>query len=71
MAGMVPRYTKQLVILTTPEDAALVAELEKVMKSTGHAVSRADVLRQALEPGLKKLTRQYAEQLEALRTTGE
>lgn len=71
MAGMVPRYTKQLVILTTAEDAALVTELEKVMKSTGHAVSRADVLRQALEPGLKKLTRQYAEQLEALRATGE
>lgn len=55
MAGMVPKYTEQLVLLTTEEDGDLVAALEKLMKAGGDAVSRADVLRQALAPGLKKL----------------
>lgn len=69
MAGAIPRYTAQLVILTTPQDRELVEGLEKIMKRNGTAVSRADVLRQALEPGLKKLGRQYAQDLEELRNS--
>jgi hypothetical protein len=55
MAGMVPKYTAQLVILETEANGDLVAALEALMKGTGEAVSRADVLRQALAPGLKRL----------------
>lgn len=66
MAGMVPKYTAQLVMLETEQNGQLVADLEKIMKGTGDAVSRADVLRQALAPGLRKLKGQYAEQLAAL-----
>lgn len=60
MAGMVPRYTGQLVILETQDNADLVAALERVMKARKDAVSRADVLRQALAPGLRKLQRECA-----------
>lgn len=70
MAGAIPRYTAQLVILTTEQDRALVEGLEYIMKRNGTAVSRADVLRQALEPGLKKLGKQYADQLKELRGQG-
>jgi len=59
MAGMVPKYTAQLVILETAENGDLVAALESLMKADGSAVSRADVLRQALAPGLAKLQRKY------------
>jgi hypothetical protein len=69
MAGMVPRYTKQLVLLTTETDATLVSDLETIMKGSGEAVSRADVLRQALEPGLKRFAKAYAAELEALRAS--
>lgn len=60
MAGMVPRYTGQLVILETEANTDMVAALEQVMKDRRDAVSRADVLRQALAPGLRKLARDYA-----------
>lgn len=60
MAGMVPRYTGQLVILETQENTDLVAALESIMKARGEAVSRADVLRQALAPGLRKMQREHA-----------
>lgn len=59
MAGMKARYTSQLVLLTTVEDGDLVAALEVLMKERGEAVSRADVLRQALAPGLTKLRKRY------------
>lgn len=76
MAGMVPKYTAQLVILETQENGDLVAALEQLMKNSGDAVSRADVLRQALAPGLKKLAREYGERglseaLQAVRETRE
>ena len=62
MAGMVPKYTAQLVILETQDNGDLVAALEHLMKADGSAVSRADVLRQALAPGLRKLAKEYGEQ---------
>lgn len=54
MAGMEKRYTEQLVLLTTPDNRDLVEGLELLLRSSGDAVSRADVLRQLLEPGLKE-----------------
>jgi hypothetical protein len=62
MAGMVPKYTSQLVILETQDNGDLVAALEALMKADGSAVSRADVLRQALAPGLAKLRRKYEDE---------
>jgi hypothetical protein len=59
MAGMVPKYTAQLVILETRENGDLVAALEAIMKEDGSAVSRADVLRQALAPGLRALRKRH------------
>lgn len=66
MAGMVPKYTEQLVALVTKDTREQVEALERVMKSRGDAVSRADVIRQALDVGLPKLLRKYAKELEAL-----
>jgi division protein CdvB (Snf7/Vps24/ESCRT-III family) len=66
MAGMVPKYTAQLVILETAANGKLVQDLETIMKGTGDAVSRADVLRQALAPGLRKLAKQYEVELTSL-----
>lgn len=59
MAGMKARYTEQLVMLETEEIGDLVTGLEEVMKDLNEAVSRADVLRQALAPGLRKLKIRY------------
>ena len=59
MAGMVPRFTAQLVILETEGNGDLVAALERLMKADGTAVSRADVLRTALAPGLARLRKKY------------
>jgi hypothetical protein len=61
MAGMVPKYVAQLVILETETNGDLVAALERLMKADGSAVSRADVLRQALAPGLARLEKRYAD----------
>jgi hypothetical protein len=59
MAGMVSKYTAQLVILETTDNGDLVAALEALMKQSGDAVSRADVLRQALAPGLRALRKKH------------
>jgi hypothetical protein len=56
---MVPKYTAQLVILETQDNGDLVAALESLMKADGSAVSRADVLRQALAPGLTRARKRY------------
>jgi hypothetical protein len=73
MAGMVPKYTAQLVILETQDNGDLVAALEALMKADGSAVSRADVLRQALAPGLTRLRKRYEDEGlgEALATVRE
>jgi hypothetical protein len=59
---MVPKYVAQLVILETETNGDLVAALERLMKADGSAVSRADVLRQALAPGLARLEKRYADE---------
>ena len=64
--AMVARYTEQIVMLVDKDTRGLVDRLEVVMKGRGDAVSRADVLRQALDKGLPALARKYRAELEAL-----
>lgn len=66
MAGMVPKYTEQLVALVDKDTRTAIERLERVMKGNGAAVSRADVIRQALDKGLPALLRRYKSELDAL-----